>query len=172
MVFEESRTMNTVQNLLQWNISGRAGEYLACHLLEGIAFRVTTKFGYDVYWADQGRRVEVKSVHIQSSDIGKKILHVDLRRNWKKHDYVIILVYIDDVFDHSYLIGASQITNRKSGSKSITIPKNWDNFNFRSCLYTYMLGNQIKYVNEPYSPFQISTRKDLSNINMSIFNNP
>ena len=116
----------------------KRSEKFAATILEGQATWLGTPHPFDIYWNAQNRRVEVKTMNIKSSDIGKKILHADLHNNWDKNDYYMLMVYIDDQFDHCYLIGSANITNRQSKSKSITIPKNWDNFEFRNKLYAFV----------------------------------
>lgn len=115
----------------------KKAEKMAAVILEGKATWLGNKHPYDVYWNDQNRRVEVKAMNIKSSEIGKKYLHTDIHDNWDKNDYYMLMIYVDDNFDHCYLISSADITNRRSQSKSISIPKIWDNFEFRSKLYAF-----------------------------------
>ena len=118
-------------------------ELLATILLEGKAIHKDVPNSYDIWWSDQGREVEVKSTRIKSSDIGKKYIHFDIRANWMKNFYYMLMIYIDDKFDHCYLNPSSDIHNRPSKSKSISLPKNWDNFEHKSRLYAYMTEKGI-----------------------------
>lgn len=149
---------------------GKQAELLATKILEGRAYRLKGVGNpYDIYWADQNRRVEVKAVNISSKDIGKKTLKADIRNNWGKNDYYFIMIYIDDQFDHCYLIGSPKIEYDLGNKRTIVIPSVWSNFKYSNCLYAfnsgYILGG-FKYTNEPYDWNQLNLRKHIPDLFM------
>jgi hypothetical protein len=109
--------------------NGKASEYKAAELLGGNAF-VTNKRGADVYWTEQGRWVEVKEARTTSSAVGTKTLHCDMSRNKGEYDYCMFMIYIDDVLDRAYLIPRADIPK-----KSVSLPKNWNNFRHKDRLF-------------------------------------
>lgn len=122
----------------------KKSEQLAAKILEGGATWHGNNHPFDVWWYAQGRRVEVKTMNIKRGE--RKHLHADLHDNWGKNDYYMLMIYVDGVFDHCYLISSVRLAARRPKSQSISIPKNWSEFEFKNYLYAMQDARGIHYV--------------------------